>query len=140
MLNLRAYRDLLDTLDNPLAPKIIDKHIKDLFLELSGNFEWEFDRPFDAQDELWDYADLDEQYVSLDFDETLIPDNKMDVCIRIKFNINATQHREMDGGKFFENVSSDLDSIIFDMWGQEWDMSNDKDAIKFGMDVLNTYI
>lgn len=139
-MNLRQYRDYIGTMDNPLAPKIIDQHVKELFLELTNNIEFEFDKPMDFQDDLHDYADLDEQYVCLDFEETLIPDNDMDVCVRIKFNIDATQHREMDGGMFFENISADLTEIVFDMWGQEWNLSDDKDAIKVVMDVLKTYI
>ena len=137
---LREFRDYQDDLDNVFATRLIDEHIKGLFLELTCNIDFDLDRKQELSDDLWDFADLDEQYVSLDCEETIIPDNGMDVCVRIKFNLDATQHRESDGGRFFENESFDVTSIIFDVWGDEWYMSDDKDAIKFVNKVLNTWI
>ena len=139
MINLREYRDYLSTMENELSPKIIDKFVKDLFLELTGNLLWEFDRNFDFEDEMYDFAELDEQYVSLDFEETLTS-NGLDICVRLEFNVNASQHRESDGMRFFENMSVDLTKITFDCFGQEWDLTGDKEAIEVVMDILNDYV
>ena len=140
MTPLKDYRDhLQSSTDNVFAVRCIDDFIKQLFLELTGNLEWDFDRNIEFEDELEWWSD--ESYCNSTFDETIIPDNDMDICVRVKFAVDASQNCDTDGGKFFENVSADTPyNIVFDIFGQEWDLSEDADAQKFANKVIDTWI
>ena len=137
---LKQLHDLFETTDNTLATKTISSHIKGLFLELTGNMEWDFSDDLNVEDDLYDNWSDDETYTSIDYDMSIVPDNDMDICVNIKFNIDATQHMESDGFKFFENIEADVLSIDFYVWGDEWDMTDDADAKKFVNKILNTWI
>jgi len=137
---LKQLHDLFETTDNTLATTTISNHIKGLFLELTGNIDWDLDTPLDVNEDLYDNWDSDETYTQVDYDMSIIPDNDMDIAVNIRFNVDATQHMESDGFRFFENIGYDVFEIIFYVWGDEWVMTDDADAKKFVNEILNTWI
>ena len=137
---LKDIRYTLASTGNIHSAMVIDKHIEGLFLELTNNLDWDLDTEIDFDEELSDACDPDEQYVSLDYDLTLVPDNDMDVCVRVKMYVDGTQHYETDGYRFIENKSFAVTEIIFDYAGDEWDFTKDGRANKFVNKVLETWI
>ena len=137
---LKELHDLMQTTDNTFAANTIKNHMMGLFYELTGNLEWDFADDINIEDDLYDNWSSDEVYICVDYDEVIVPDNDLDVCVRVKFNVDATQHMESDGMRFFENKNSDVLSIIFDYAGDEWDVTDDKTAKKFVYDIIGTWI
>ena len=133
---LKDYRDLQETMKNQFAVKVIDNFAKELFLELTGEFNTKEDY-FEAEaSEFLQYLEFEgEPHGELDFDY-VIGFGDMDACLRIQWITSCTYAGE-DGDIWAENVEHDIKSIIFDLWGMEFDMSNDKDAIKIVLSAID---
>lgn len=137
-LNLNDLQEMQKSNDNLLGQEIIKRFVKNLFLELTNEFKTnEQSITSEIGGAAIVYAidfEPGEPHGGVDLDVT-IPFGDMDICMRIEWTTYA--NRYMEGwGYYYENVEHDITKIEFDIFGNEYDYTDDKDAIKVAMDVL----